>query len=197
MIDICITYNNEFEKLKNICINSLGINSNINLLQNKISTQGDIGFGTNSWYTSLRKKIHFVLETLKTSKNNIVCLSDIDVLYCNTQKLIEDINNFNNTNYTLAACCERLTDYSDHRIKYKPINSGFIIFKKNELNISLLESVLNIDFSNFKFGDQDAINFILKEKNIIILFKSRKIYITMSNKIIRSNQNFTMRFISC
>ena len=125
-----------------------------------ISYWGKVGEGegdtwTPGWYEILEKRISFLIDKIKENWNEIIIWADIDIQFFG--KCSRLIN-------------KRIIDkdilfLSEHWPK-KEINGGFIVMRCNPKTLLFFESVLQSDIENLKYGDQSAMNNILRE-NII------------------------------
>jgi len=168
LINFYLTYNKKYLPLKTICYNSLKRNKKINIICEQIITKSkDNGFGSDAWYEAIKLQVLGTRNLLYKSikKNNLLCVSDVDVMYFNTTNLVADCYKFQKLDYDIFACGERFLSFYKNKIN-KRINSGYLIVKNNLKTRKMFNYISKIDLKQYKFADQDAINDYINKNDI-------------------------------
>jgi len=172
-MNVCISYDDKFETLANLACSELTKSNNI-IHMNKIINDKSYkdGFGSDTWYNSIRNKIEFSKKIFDSLENEqCVCVSDSDVYYINSQT-IYDLESYMQINFLdFLFPLENLNDQS------RGINSGFFIVKKSEYTINFFNDILSENFTNFRYADQDIINNYLKQALVKYDFLDPKCYV--------------------
>ena len=109
------------------------------------------GWGTAEFVALMRRRIEFLIGTIKKEIGNIIIWSDIDIQF-------------------FRACTqaiEKAIDGKDmvflaERWPLRKINAGFIVIRCSARTQAFFEAVLRMDFETMKYHDQSAINKLLK-----------------------------------
>lgn len=170
-IDFAITYEKSFENLTYNCVSSAkdkNIFVHLNLVDIS-STQR--GFTTDSWYECLKKKMIFAKKIFDSiSKDNILCVSDSDILYLDSERVVPHIKKiFKENKIDIVGMCDNFYDFFDQSTKHKLLNCGYFFIQKNPNTLNFFDDLLEYDFRNFKFAEQQIIN------NIILVEQKNKI----------------------
>lgn len=163
-IDFAITYEKSFENLAHNCISSAQ-DKNIFIHLNLVDvTSKERGLTTKSWYECLRKKIVFAKQIFNSMEDgNILCVSDCDIFYVNSNKIAEYIQKiFKENEIDILGMCE-VFEYFFHGTR-KYINCGYFFIKKDPSTLNFFNSILEHDFHKFRLGEQEIINNIVIPK---------------------------------
>ena len=148
-------YTDEAEVLKDIFLKSLKDDWEIN-----ISYWGKIGEGggdtwTPGWYDILREKIEFLVDKIKQNWGEIIIWSDIDIQFFG--KCSDLIN---------KTIVDKDIIFLSWHWPDKQINGGFFVMHCNDKTLSFFELVLQSRIEKLQFGEQTAINDLLKDNPV-------------------------------
>ena len=157
---IHISFDEQYAKNSEIFLSSIQ-DTDIELVSNKILLNNpSTGFRSKSWYDCVRSKIEFYAEQFSNLSNEeILVTSDLDVYYFKPEQLVKTYTNFIDSSLDFIGMSEQFK-CSDE------INTGLFFIKKNKRTKNFFNKILKFDFSQFKLGDQDALNIVLQRSNI-------------------------------
>ena len=166
-LDVIITYNRLFRNMAYASCSTLK-NENIFVHLNyvEISTKNNSGFQSSSWYECLRKKICFAENMFRDfQENDVLCVADADIYYIQPDKIYDLKSYMQNSNIEFIGGTENLSDYPTKKNQGK-LNCGFFLIKKTNNTKSFFSDVLNYNFSDYDFGEQDIINNLVVKNKI-------------------------------
>lgn len=154
-IKLYSVYTDETEALKSIFLKSVKDDWEINIGYWGKAGEGRGDFRSPGWYKIVKKKIEFLIDKVRENWENVIIWSDIDLqFFGNSSDLINR-----------AIVDKDMLFLSEHWPE-KEINSGFFVMRCNSKTLSFLELVLRAKIEDLDFGDQSAINDILKYNEI-------------------------------
>lgn len=147
-------YTDEAAALKEIFLETLQDDWELHISHwGKAGQDGD--WGTPSFAKLVKRKIAYIIETIKENTGDIIIWSDIDIQFFG--KCTDTILNSMSGNDIV---------FQAERWPAKEINAGFMAIRCNEKTLLFFETVLNFEIEKLKFFEQSAINSILKEQTV-------------------------------
>lgn len=167
-INVCITYDDNFEPLCSQLCSNLKI-PGIRVRLNKTESIGyDLGFRTQNWYMNLSEKIAFVRKIMDDIEyDDIICSSDADIQFFKPEHLFKVRSMMCNFNIEYAGQREQDMDL---------FNGGFFLVKKNKRMIDFLDTIASEDLTKYEFAEQDMINKLIPSMGIKHRYLSRTEY---------------------
>jgi hypothetical protein len=112
--------------------------------------QGD--YLSPQWYKVIQEKITLLIEEIKKNTGNVILWIDIDFQFF--RECTPEIS--------------RAIRYKDIVFQIwdkneRQVNTGFMAIRCNNQSLSFFERISSIDYSTFRFADQDAANQLLKD----------------------------------
>jgi hypothetical protein len=154
-VKIYSIYTDELKEIKDIFLESIKDDWDINMEYWGKSGEGDGDFATNGWYNIQRRKIKFLIEKIKENWGNIIIWSDVDIqFFAKCDDLIK------------IAIDGKDIVFQAEWWPQKEVNVGFSVIRCNHKTLLLYQSVLQSDIENLPIADQSAMNNILKEKKV-------------------------------
>jgi hypothetical protein len=154
---IYAVYTEEEAVLKDIFVQSLKDTWTVNTVY-----WGRIGgnvqdWGTEAFITLMRRRIEFLVQTIKQVMGHVIIWSDIDIQFfkpCSflIEKWLGDHD---------------MLFLSEHWPR-KQVNAGFVVIRCNAKTLSFYETVLKMNFETFEYHDQSAVNQLLNDKTVNI-----------------------------
>lgn len=163
-LNVCIVYTNYFKQLAYAACSSYK-NHNILVHFNKCNFDTHLingnSFRTNAWYDSLNAKIAFSNSIFKKMDyDDVILVADADVLCLNSDRVfdlkdeIKDLDMLSQTNHFEQYYEDVLSD----RLM---VNCGFMAVRKTERSEDFFDKILQYDFSEFYFAEQDIVNEVI------------------------------------
>lgn len=116
--------------------------------------EGQLNCKEPAWYLALREKSKFIFQAIQDNMGNVIISSDVDIQFF--RKSIDIIKKYiRNKDVVFQA---------EHRPFDGQVNTGFIAIKCNERTLQLWKYILNMEIEKMPFGDQSAINHIIKNE---------------------------------
>jgi len=143
------------------------------------------GFGTDSWYFAIERKINFFTqELIKLKDGEVVLLMDCDIQFFPNLYILDDLVRKMDK---LDVCFMRENHQNE-------LNSGFMLVKKSTSIVNLFRAVCAElgKKERLPFGDQTVFNNIIIRQN---LFKLRYVFIDTKNVIWGNNNNFNKKSV--
>lgn len=171
ILNVIITYNKLFRGMAYASCSSLK-NKNIFVHLNyvDVSTKNNQGYKSSSWYQCLDKKIKFANKKFEEMEyGEILCVSDADVHYFDSDKVFEVKQYMKNKNLSLIGASENYPENTGY------INCGLIFVQKNDETQNFFKRIIDLideneSLPNPKKGatggnldEQDIINIISKD----------------------------------
>ncbi len=153
-VKIFSIYTEEAKELRDIFLQSFQDNWDVNLLfWGKGGENGN--WGTISFGKLMRKKIEFILKTIKANWYDVIVIADIDIqFFGKCHKIIDQ----------LLECNDIL--FQSENWPERKINAGFIVIKCNNNTFRFFENVYSQDIEHLQFFEQSAMNHILEDESI-------------------------------
>jgi hypothetical protein len=150
-------YTDEVRALKNVFLESIKDDWEINVQYRGKSGEGNGDFSSKGWYKILTDKLELIVEKIRENWGEIIIWSDVDIqFFAKCNDLIE------------IAIADKDIVFQAEWWPRKEVNTGFSVIRCNNKTLALYQLALQSDIGNLKFGDQSAINHILKENKIDI-----------------------------
>ena len=147
-------YTDEAAVLKDIFLTTLQDDWELHISHwGKAVQDGD--WGTPSFAKLVKKKIAYIIETIKENTGDIIIWSDIDIQFFGKC-----------TDAILKSMPGNDIVFQSERWPAKEINAGFMVIRCNDKTILFFKTVLDFEIENLKFFEQSAINTILKEQKV-------------------------------
>lgn len=152
-------YTDELEELKNIFLTSIKDDWEINIQYQGKSGEGNGDFSSKGWYKILQEKLELIVEKIQENWGDTIIWSDVDIqFFAKCNDLIE------------VAIAGKDIVFQAEWWPQKEVNTGFSVIRCNSKTLALYQLALESDIENLKLGDQSAINQILKENKIDIVW---------------------------
>jgi len=147
-------YTDEAAALKDIFLDTLQDDWELHISHwGKAGQDGD--WGTPAFVELVKKKVAYIIETIKENTDDIIIWSDIDIQFFG--KCSDTI---------LKSLSGNDIVFQAERWPAKEINAGFMAIRCNEKTLLFFETVLNFEIEKLRFFEQTAINKILKEQTV-------------------------------
>ncbi|MDE2027460.1 MAG: hypothetical protein KGK03_11205 [Candidatus Omnitrophica bacterium] len=152
-MDLYAIYTEEVVVLKDNFIKSIKDPWGINIVY-----WGDMGrvgdWGTGEFAKLLRRKVKFMIETIKMKMGDTIIWSDIDIQFFRPcTQAIEKI--MADKDFLFLA---------EHWPR-KEVNVGFIVIRCNPRTLAFYEAVERMDFESMPYLDQSAVNKLLQDRS--------------------------------
>lgn len=169
LMPVCITYTDEFHSLVNHCCSTLKHNNIIIHLNNTSTQEKYSGFRSNGWFECLKNKMIFFRKILdKIEYNEVAASIDCDIQFFKVDEFYNLKKQLESSSFLCFAQTENWTTMSG-------MNGGFLLFKKHDLVIKFIDTIISQDYTTQFLGDQEFINkFIVEFKIPYLLLDSYK-----------------------
>lgn len=159
-LHVCITYTEDFKHLSKYCCSTLNHKDIIiHLNKTTLNTKYE-GFRSVGWFECLKNKILFLNKILiDLPYNSIIASIDCDIHFLNLQKFI-------NLKQVLYESDFECFGQAEDWINRTGLNGGFLIFKKTNLIMELIDNLIIQDYSTQFLGDQEFLNHFINKLNI-------------------------------